>query len=81
MHWTHRLPDSRPSPVPDVTGHPKCDNDIEKQRTYKDFKSLRTNGTTCPASAGLVFARHTSRPSATPKEPFFANPQRQTLAI
>jgi hypothetical protein len=37
------------------------------------ISAYRTNGTTCPAQAGFGFARHTSRPFAKPKEPFFPN--------
>jgi hypothetical protein len=37
-------------------------------------KAHRTNGT-------FGFARHTSRPFAKPKEPFFANARKDTVTI
>jgi hypothetical protein len=40
----------------------------------KTILAIRTNGT-------FGFARHTSRPFAKPKEPFFANAQVKTINI
>ncbi|MFN8332449.1 MAG: hypothetical protein U0T81_14735 [Saprospiraceae bacterium] len=62
-----QAPDSRPSPVPDVTGHPKCDNDIEKQRTYKDFKSLAQMAQLVPLRPEISLPTH---------KPTLRNPQR-----
>jgi len=44
----------------------------DPSRFLKFLLASRTNGT-------FGFARHTSRPFAKPKEPFFANPRRKKI--
>jgi hypothetical protein len=79
--------------LPTVMPHPKNDTtEINKQKNerqkanasvflffpnahfFKTILASRTNGT-------FGFARHASQPFAKPKEPFFANSQREHLSL